>query len=82
MNDCIPTLSVAAVFRCEVLTQPDNGVLTFSRDNLLNSRAEYGCVSGFELDGNQVRTCTLDGWTGSEPVCRGMCNSIALAPVS
>jgi hypothetical protein len=62
-----------------VLVQPDNAVLTFSNENRLNSTAEYECVSGFMLEGDQVRTCTLSGWTGSEPVCQGIVIVVSLA---
>jgi hypothetical protein len=61
-----------------VLMQPDNAVLTFSDENRLNSMAEYGCISGFMLEGDQVRTCTLNGWTGSEPVCQGIVIVVSL----
>lgn len=54
-----------------MLTPPPNTVITFSADNFLNSTAEYACTSGYLFVGGQVRTCTISGWTGSEPVCQG-----------
>ncbi len=31
--------------------------------------AGYACSEGFELEGDAARTCTLDGWSGTEPTC-------------
>ena len=54
-----------------MLTLPQNTMITFSADNFINSTAEYECVNGFLLVGDRLRTCTLSGWTGIEPVCQG-----------
>ena len=35
--------------------------------------ATYSCADGYELVGEENRTCLVDGtWTGAEPQCRSM----------
>ena len=44
---------------------------------IFNSTATYSCNSGYELDGNQSRTCLASGnWSSSEPSCNGECMHI------
>ena len=39
--------------------------------------ATYSCVNGYELVGEENRTCLVDGtWTGTEPLCTGCCLSL------
>ena len=59
------------VIRCEELSEPVNASLSLSAQNILGSIAEYSCDRGFSLEGNGVRVCTREGWTGSDPVCIG-----------
>ena len=54
---------------CPPLSDPPNGDVTWP----VGSVATYTCNSGFELVGNEMRTCQSDGiWSGEEPVCTGM----------
>ena len=51
------------------LTAPVNGQLTVN-STLLDSMASYTCDSGYTLVGvAMMRTCTVDGWNGTNPVC-------------
>ena len=59
---------------CPTLLDPLNGNVLWS-DLSYNSGATYTCNSGFELVGNELRTCLSDGvWSNEEPVCRGIVN--------
>lgn len=40
----------------------------------VGSQATYDCNEGFNLEGNETRTCQSDGmWSGNEPTCEGTC---------
>ena len=59
---------------CEVIRCPVLIPLSFMKisesPNLHKSVVEYSCNPGYELIGNQVRTCLASGhWSGSEPSC-------------
>ena len=58
------------VFDCGManLTAPVNGQLTVD-STLLDSMASYTCDSGYTLVGVAMRTCTVNGWNGTNPVC-------------
>ena len=51
------------------LTRPDNGQLAVVDTTLLDSVASYTCDSGYTLVGVAMRTCTVDGWNGTNPIC-------------
>ena len=56
---------------CPPLLVPFNGNVLWT-DLSVNSTATYTCNAGFELIGNEVRTCLKDGvWSNEEPVCTG-----------
>ena len=45
---------------------------TASGDFANGTVANYSCADGYELMGEQNRTCLVDGtWTGAEPICTG-----------
>ena len=47
-----------------------NGNVTFNTE--FNSQATYTCDTGFDLLGNNTRTCQADGsWTSTDPTCEG-----------
>ena len=50
------------------ITAPVNGQLTVD-STLLDSMASYTCDSGYTLVGDAMRTCTVNGWNGTNPVC-------------
>ena len=51
------------------------GSVTIEGDATLGSKAVYRCDLGFEIVGEAVRVCELDGlvgeWSGEEPTCQG-----------
>ena len=47
---------------------PDFGQLTVE-STLFGSVASYSCDSDYTLVGDAMRTCTLSGWNGSNPIC-------------
>ncbi|WAQ97856.1 CSMD3-like protein [Mya arenaria] len=64
---------------CDVLTNPASGTLTSTSDGSVTT-ATYACSSGYTLEGDDTRTCQLDGsWTGVMPSCT--CNAPS-APAS
>lgn len=56
---------------CGPLTQPVNGMVTTTDGaTTYNSMATYTCVTGYNLNGNAMRTCVAGGvWSGSDPTC-------------
>ena len=55
---------------CETLADPANGDVDQS-DNRPGSTATYTCVRGYELVGEDTRTCQDNGeWSGEAPRCR------------
>ena len=48
-----------------------NGNVTFNTE--FNSQATYTCDTGFDLLGNNTRTCQADStWTATDPTCEGV----------
>ena len=69
---------------CEVLSQPGNGMISFtpgpnSLSRGLGSVATYSCDPGYALVGQTTRTCedtnggtvTTGTWSGAQPYCQG-----------
>ena len=54
---------------CGPLPHIANGQVSIAPDTRLGSTATYTCISGYELDGEDKRTCEAEGWSGKEPVC-------------
>ena len=62
---------ILSAVMCPTLLDPLNGSV-FWTDVSVNSVALYTCKSTFELIGNKVRSCLIDGvWSNEEPVCTG-----------
>ena len=81
-SPAVPTFAVAVIL-CDQLPEPANGSLALSNRTIFGSVAEYSCNDGFLLEGDTTtRLCTSDGWTGSEPTCRGMKSVIDFAGLS
>ena len=66
---------------CPLLSDPGNGVITYSEDSSPSlgfmETATYSCNTGFGLSGGDtVRTCvgaagSSGEWTGTAPTCQG-----------
>ena len=57
------------VIECDVLPNPIHGGVLLE-ERVVGSQAVYFCGMGFTLNGNDTRTCGLDGrWSGSQPFC-------------
>ena len=56
---------------CHKLSDPANGrVIVNAR--VVGDVATYHCDDGYELIGDDVQTCQLNGtWLGSPPTCEG-----------
>ena len=55
---------------CEGLTDPQNGAVSVS-GTTEGSTATYTCNIGFNLVGDESRTCQANGdWSGSAPTCQ------------
>ena len=54
---------------CDDLSAPSNGAVTVN-GHRTNDTAVYSCDDGFELVGDDVRTCLSNSdWSGETPVC-------------
>ncbi len=57
---------------CGFLQTPDNSRVTIT-GTVVNSIATYSCFPGYELVGDETRTCVANGqWAGQAPFCKGM----------
>ena len=55
---------------CGPLPHIANGQVSTAPDTRLGSTATYTCNSGYNLVGNETRTCNAhEEWSGEEPVC-------------
>ena len=57
------------------LTDPNNGMIICSLGDdgvpSYKDTCSFTCNTGYELTGNDTRTCQSDGsWSGSDPMCR------------
>ena len=56
---------------CPELYDPDNGRVMIT-GSTYGSVAIYSCEPGYELVGDETRSCEEDGtWSGDEPTCEG-----------
>ena len=66
----ISNISSSAVL-CDELSSPANGDVIWN-GTTSGSTATYTCDSGYQLSGDQTRTCQNTGvWSGEEPTCIG-----------
>ena len=56
---------------CEVLSNPDNGVVKFSDKQNENSKATFKCKAGFVRVGVKTLVCQSGLWNNDPPVCEG-----------
>lgn len=56
--------------RCHVLPFIDHGTYSCTEGVAVDSRCDYACDKGYELEGDRTRTCLEGGvWSGTEPTC-------------
>ncbi|XP_010079978.1 PREDICTED: sushi repeat-containing protein SRPX2-like, partial [Pterocles gutturalis] len=56
--------------RCHVLPAVLRGSYVCSAGVQMDSRCDYTCLPGYQLEGDRSRICMEDGhWSGSEPLC-------------
>ncbi|XP_056327855.1 sushi repeat-containing protein SRPX2 [Danio aesculapii] len=56
--------------RCQVLSVIDHGMYSCNRDFVVDSRCDYTCDEGYQIEGDRYRLCQEDGkWSGTEPTC-------------
>ncbi|XP_062440294.1 sushi repeat-containing protein SRPX2 isoform X2 [Rhea pennata] len=76
---CLPSrrwsgMAYCRQIRCHVLPALPRGSYACSAGVLMDSRCDYACLPGYQLEGDRSRTCLEDGrWSGSEPLCAGLC---------
>ena len=57
---------------CGTLTNPVNGQVSDTAGTTFGQTATYSCSTGFNLVGDNTRTCQATGmWSGSAPTCQG-----------
>ncbi|XP_062440292.1 sushi repeat-containing protein SRPX2 isoform X1 [Rhea pennata] len=72
---CLPSrrwsgMAYCRQIRCHVLPALPRGSYACSAGVLMDSRCDYACLPGYQLEGDRSRTCLEDGrWSGSEPLC-------------
>ena len=58
-----------SVVNCGALEVPTQSLVTVA-DTVFGSVATYTCDTGYNLNGDDTRTCQADGtWSGVEPTC-------------
>lgn len=62
--------AVCRKVRCHVLPLIDYGMYSCTRGFLMDSRCDYTCLEGYQIEGDRFRVCQEDGkWSGAEPTC-------------
>ena len=64
-------LNLIADIQCNNLSVPDNGNMSCPSGKVYTGDAcSFTCITGYELTGNDTRTCQSDGsWNGSDNFC-------------
>lgn len=63
--------------QCGELNNPPNGVVSVTQ-TVYPGSATYSCNTGYSLSGGNTRNCQTNAmWSGTAPVCTGMCNTWA-----
>ena len=63
---------------CGALPHPGNGTVTWT-GLTYGSVAVYNCDNGYQVSGDQTRTCMSNGtWSGEEPTCLRMKNAFLM----
>ncbi|XP_018602090.1 sushi repeat-containing protein SRPX2-like isoform X1 [Scleropages formosus] len=72
---CLPTrrwsgMPYCRQIRCHVLPTIYHGTLSCTDGVLVDSRCDYTCDPGYQIEGDRTRTCLEEGkWSGTEPTC-------------
>lgn len=62
-------VNIIALTECELLPAPENGNLS-GNTVTFGSTVVYSCNNGFDLIGQELRTCLNDEmWSGTTPQC-------------
>ena len=66
---------IKSLVSCPLLDDPSNGTINCSLGDdevpSYEDTCSFTCDTGYELSGNDTRTCQSDGsWSGSDVVCR------------
>ena len=58
---------------CGTLNNLANGQVSYTGRTTLGQTATYSCNTGYNLVGDNIRTCQATGnWSDSAPTCQGM----------
>ncbi len=58
--------------RCHVLPLIDHGMHSCTRGFLVDSRCDYTCYEGYQIEGDRYQMCQEEGtWSGTQPTCAG-----------
>lgn len=74
-NKIFRHIDVISAVNCgNTLTNPLNGRVDINRPTY-HGQASYTCNTGYDLIGNNIRTCQADRkWSGSQPMCQSECS--------
>ncbi|XP_016150593.1 sushi repeat-containing protein SRPX2 [Sinocyclocheilus grahami] len=62
--------AVCRKIRCHVLPLIDHGMYSCTRGFVVDSRCDYTCYEGYQIEGDRYRMCQEEGtWSGTEPTC-------------
>lgn len=62
--------------RCHVLPLIDHGMYSCTHGFVVDSRCDYTCYEGYQIEGDRYRMCQEEGkWSGAEPTCAGTVKS-------
>ena len=65
----------STVVDCETLNNPANGQVSHPDGTTFTQTATYSCDTGYNLMGDNTRTCQADGmWSGNQPTCMSESN--------
>ena len=77
-NGCIHVIMIA--IDCDPLEDPENGTVAITAIATDSLTATYSCLTGFDLVGEEVRSCDCQNtggmWTGMVPTCMRKCIAI------
>ena len=69
---CTLYILLSTAVDCSALANPANGQVS-TTGTTFGQTATYSCNTGYNLMGDNTRTCEAGGeWSGSEPTCQGM----------